>query len=352
MPRNLESLSPTPSASARHEQRIRLLLRQGIIAAQLLVIFTWVLVHVLLLERLSRPGAWVTLAALSGLFLIQTFTVSQRVWRFSGLLFVLAAVSGFRLIFEEYPLLYERYALPLTVMAVVGASLLIRGPMDYLVVASLTWLLVWPFTGSAYDSARWSYLALFVIFSIGLGWINSRTYLRALQVTLDVEQHYRTLSETDHLTGLLNRRALMERFERFVASHPAGYFMMIDVDDFKRVNDSLGHAAGDQVLCLLARRLKAKAGADYVGRLGGEEFGIILNTEDASRAVAWAESLLQEVRQSRDAPAPFTFSAGLVPFVHGQALSDILIHADRNLYRAKRAGKDRVHLGSPTGLPV
>lgn len=332
------------AVSVSNGQRIRLLIREGVIAVQVLVIASWLLIHMVLIERAASVAAWGPFLVSSVLFLLQTFTPSDRVWRFSGLLFVLVVMAGFKLIFLEYPLLHQRFSLPLTVLAVVGASLLIREPLDYLVIAVLTWILIWPYVNG--DAGDRYYLALFVVFSISLGWINSRTYIRALQNTLDIERHYRTLSETDHLTALYNRRALMERFEAFVTANAGGYFMMNDVDDFKSVNDRFGHAVGDEVLRLLASRLKAMAASHCVGRLGGEEFGVIIDTRDAAKARMLAQEMLQAVRDCRDAPVAFTFSAGLVPFVRGQDISEILIHADRNLYRAKRAGKDRVHLGT------
>ncbi|MBA1197671.1 GGDEF domain-containing protein [Pseudomonas plecoglossicida] len=345
MPLNRKYPSLELDVSADHRPRIRLLLREGIIAVQLLVIASWLAVHLVLDERIATLGAWGPLLMMMALFIIQTRTNSDNVWRYSGLLFMLTVVLGFKLIFLDYPPLHRQFSLAMTVLAVVGASLLIRGPMDYLLVAVLSWVLVMPHIGhDEVSDYRW-YLAIFFAFSISLGWINSRTYLRALSITLQIEQHYRTLSETDYLTSLYNRRALMDRFERVIESHGGGFFMMIDIDDFKRINDQLGHAAGDQVLRVLAARLRNMAGSHCAGRLGGEEFGVIIDTLSPAIALAIAQRLLEAVRNSREAPARFTFSAGLVPFSHDQALADILIHADRCLYKAKRAGKDRVHFG-------
>lgn len=351
MPLNLKFPSLELDVSADYGPRIRLLLREGIIAVQLLVITCWLAVHWVLDERIGNPGAWGPLLMMMLLFVVQTFTTSDSVWRYSGLLFMLTVVLGFKLIFLDYPHLHRQFSLPMTLLAVVGASLLIRGPMDYLVVAVLSWVMVMPHIDHDELTDNRSYLAIFVAFSISLGWINSRTYLRALRETLQIEQHYRTLSETDYLTSLYNRRALMERFERFIDSHGAGFFMMIDIDDFKRINDQFGHAAGDQVLRVLAARLRNMAGSYCAGRLGGEEFGVIIDTFNPAAARDIAERLLEAVRNSREAAAGFTFSAGVVPFNHDQALADILIHADRSLYKAKRAGKDRVHFGVSEHLP-
>ncbi|MDG9885138.1 GGDEF domain-containing protein [Pseudomonas sp. GD04058] len=344
MLRKAECSSQALDVPVSQAQRIRLLLREGVIAAQMLVLVSWLLIHVVLYERATSVAAWGPLLVSAALALLQTYAQSDRIWRFSGLAFVLVVMVGFKLLFTEYPLLHQRFSLPLTVLAVVGASLLIRGSWDYLVVAVLTWVLIQPYVNGESDDRY--FLGLFVVFSFSLGWINSRTYIRALENTLDIERYYRNLSETDHLTALYNRRALMERLETFVATRAGGFFMMIDVDDFKSVNDRFGHGIGDEVLRVLAERLKAMAVGHCVGRLGGEEFGVILDTCDARKAYALAQQMLDAVRECREAPVPFTFSAGLAPFAPGQDISEILIHADRNLYKAKRAGKDRVHPGT------
>jgi diguanylate cyclase (GGDEF)-like protein len=347
MPRNPELPVLAADCHTNHDQRIRLLLRTGVVAAELLAIGSWLAIHLILNERLGSAAPWGTLSGLVALFLLHTFTESDRVWRYTGLMFLLVFVLGYMRLFEEYPLLHAQYALPFAVLTVVGASLLIRGPLDYLVSGVLTWVLIWPATGFQGQGTGLWYLELFVVFSLCLGWVNNRSYIKALQTSLDIERHYRRLAETDHLTSLLNRRALMERFEAFVASRPGGFFLMIDMDDFKRINDRYGHGVGDQVLCALADCLRAVPGSYCSGRLGGEEFGVVIDTVDPDQAQAYAERLLEAVRGCDAAPAMFTFSAGLVPFFRDEDPSGILTHADRNLYKAKHAGKNRVQASSP-----
>lgn len=158
------------------------------------------------------------------------------------------------------------------------------------------------------------------------------------------------VSRTDPLTGLANRRALLERLQQLVADSGTGgdfAVAMIDVDHFKRVNDSLGHAAGDAVLAALAGLLAKQVPADaMIGRWGGEEFLLILrDTEVASMAPvceqlrAASESLRVEHngRQIR-----LTVSIGSA--VHERMLSfeDTLRDADRALYAAKSCGRNRV----------
>lgn len=162
MPLNRKYPSLELDVSADHRPRIRLLLREGIIAVQVLVIASWLAVHLVLDERIVTLGAWGPLLMMVALFIIQTRTNSDNVWRYSGLLFMLTVVLGFKLIFLDYPPLHRQFSLAVTVLAVVGASLLIRGPMDYLLAAVLSWVLVMPHIGhDEVSDYRW-YLAIFL----------------------------------------------------------------------------------------------------------------------------------------------------------------------------------------------
>jgi diguanylate cyclase (GGDEF)-like protein len=158
------------------------------------------------------------------------------------------------------------------------------------------------------------------------------------------------LASTDGLTGLFNRRHFFElaRREFAVADRqrvPLGA-IMLDIDHFKQINDRYGHAAGDAVIAAVGRRLVHTARrADLVGRYGGEEF-VILQTGDADLA-AFAERLRRAVADAPiDTPAgplSVTASAGVAVRTPGDAdPSALLSRADRALYRAKKAGRNRV----------
>ena len=163
------------------------------------------------------------------------------------------------------------------------------------------------------------------------------------------------------MTGLHNRRYLEESLNREMARsardrQPLSLFML-DVDHFKRYNDTHGHDAGDAALRELGRELRESARAsDIVCRFGGEEFVVVLpNTRDAE-ASAWSERLMQNVRAmevrlgSRALPS-ITVSIGLAVFPqHGESAESLLHAADAALYEAKRDGRDRlcvVRVGLP-----
>ncbi|WP_139220412.1 GGDEF domain-containing protein [Trujillonella endophytica] len=152
----------------------------------------------------------------------------------------------------------------------------------------------------------------------------------------------------DPMTGLFNRLTLSTRFtdaqRDAAATGEAIGVVMCDVDHFKRVNDTHGHDRGDQVLVELARRLRTSLRAtDVAYRVGGEEFVLLLPGRDVDDAVRVAERVRQAVAASPVAGLPITVSAG-VASVRGDTctLAEVLREADRALYAAKAAGRNRV----------
>lgn len=163
---------------------------------------------------------------------------------------------------------------------------------------------------------------------------------------------YRALARTDPLTGLLNRRALFEAAaeelpEALEGGRSLGV-VVFDIDHFKLVNDSRGHAAGDEVIRHIAglAREEARAG-DLVARFGGEEFVVVLPESGLHEAAALAERLRRSVERSaarHDGKAVrVTISAGCSTVLPGDAdLQDAIDRADEALYEAKTAGRNRI----------
>lgn len=157
---------------------------------------------------------------------------------------------------------------------------------------------------------------------------------------------------TDPLTGLYNRRMLDERLEEEISrSRRYGTpltCLMIDIDDFKRVNDQLGHATGDLVLKQLAEVLRTCSRAiDVVARYGGEEFAVLLPETCVQGATQAAERMrAQLTRDFSCGRVPgvtrITMSVGIARLLEGDTGADLLSRADCAMYRAKAQGKDRV----------
>lgn len=162
----------------------------------------------------------------------------------------------------------------------------------------------------------------------------------------------------DSLTDVLARAALMQQGEnllqRLTAQAQSAAVLMLDIDHFKSVNDQYGHAAGDLLLTEFARTIGAALRPqDLFGRIGGEEFAIVLPNIAEEEAHAVAQRLCEAVRQQsfsteREALLRVTVSIGLrhtVQLQNSDSLDDLLRHADNALYRAKVSGRDRVVVG-------
>jgi len=154
---------------------------------------------------------------------------------------------------------------------------------------------------------------------------------------------------TDGLTGLLNRRAMLEMLAQAAASirpGEAGLSLIVaDIDHFKRVNDEHGHDAGDRVLIAVASRLRELGGdPQLVARWGGEEFLVLLPGLRLSSACQRAEAMRRDVAQTHidGDKLRVTLSLGVAELDAGEALDDCLRRCDQALYRAKDAGRNTV----------
>ncbi|CAN5456042.1 hypothetical protein BH11PSE9_BH11PSE9_10430 [soil metagenome] len=163
------------------------------------------------------------------------------------------------------------------------------------------------------------------------------------------------LATTDGLTSLLNRRAVLDRAKDVLRSsdrhgRPCA-LLALDVDHFKRVNDTHGHPIGDEVLIGLADVLmRAIRATDFVGRIGGEEFVVMLPETDGREALVLAERLRLACSEwSMQTPTvpvlSVTISIGAVERLPGEPIDRMLIRADEALYLAKRSGRNAVVLG-------
>ena len=148
------------------------------------------------------------------------------------------------------------------------------------------------------------------------------------------------LAQTDELTGLNNRRQWMQLAGDDLAAGRAGSLLLCDVDRFKDINDTFGHRAGDLVLIEIGRRLRRHG---TTGRLGGDEFAVWVPGEpEAGRAAADAivAAIERELHEALDQPATVSIGVAAAP-AHGTDLSVLLEVADRALYAAKGAGRNR-----------
>ena len=208
------------------------------------------------------------------------------------------------------------------------------------VIAALAWLAIDLGSGTTYSNP----LIPFWNASVRFGFFSLFSFaLDRLQGALERQT---SLALTDSLTGLPNRRAFEELARRELAradrvGSPLA-LALIDIDDFKLINDQRGHAGGDLVL----RRFAAAASrilrsADIAARVGGDEFALILPDVDARLAVAVLERFRTGLLQEPDGPTGCSIGVALVA---GGELADALRYADQALYAAKASGKGAIEL--------
>ena len=163
-----------------------------------------------------------------------------------------------------------------------------------------------------------------------------------------ISQRMAWLATTDELTRIGNRRFFLDRLDAEIgrATRYGSQLSLaiMDIDHFKRVNDTDGHAAGDDVLREFAGRLSAQVRTvDVVGRLGGEEFGWILPMAASTEAAGAVERMRHKVATQPFAGGrPVTASFGLATYQPGQTAAALIAAADARLYEAKAAGRNRV----------
>ncbi|WP_019589407.1 MULTISPECIES: sensor domain-containing diguanylate cyclase [unclassified Thioalkalivibrio] len=175
-----------------------------------------------------------------------------------------------------------------------------------------------------------------------------------------LEQYWREAAETDPLTGIANRRALFERAHSEVErarryGHPLSLLIM-DIDHFKSINTRFGHARGDEALrCFTQACAELLRTNDCLGRIGGEEFVILLPDTDLSGAASLGKRVVEQTRSITVADTPIaptlTVSAGTASLDQGEGFEEALRRADAALSRAKENGRNRLETDDTSAGP-
>ena len=171
--------------------------------------------------------------------------------------------------------------------------------------------------------------------------------LRVAERVVTLQRELIEMASRDPLSGVYNRRAFFEEATEACGEASCGSplsVLLIDIDRFKAINDRYGHDVGDQAIRAVAR--EAASGGATVGRLGGDEFSILLRGVPLSQAVKVAEGLRQRISQlklsSREGLSDLTCSLGAGEYELGDTIDDLMKRADLALYRAKEEGRNQV----------
>ena len=235
--------------------------------------------------------------------------------------------------------------------AVAASRFLVATVVLTLFVWNLRLTLIWISLAHSPDPERtYFWQACFAVFqmllivssTLGLRWVETRL----------MEDDLRRSAYTDLLTGLPNRRAMLLRFSQEASRagrrHQKFGVALFDIDHFKQINDTCGHYVGDAVLKHIGAALTAaKRAEDTLGRIGGEEFLVLLPQHEREQSIAAAERLRLAVAAAQahqDAQVPAaTVSGGVAIYPDdGEDWDRLFMAADRRMYRAKRAGRNRV----------
>jgi diguanylate cyclase (GGDEF)-like protein len=289
----------------------------------------------------AGPALWLVLSHIPAV----TLTPDQRILLSSGIIVAYNWLTAFEFWRGRSEPLVSRW--PVIFMLVAqGTLVLLRTP--------LSTLLPWSPVSAVVDNIWLTVLSFeALLFTIAVAFI---LLAMAKERT---EYRHRTAAMVDPLTGIANRRAFLIDAGNLVRKVVAGArpvaVLVIDLDHFKSINDSFGHAMGDRVLQIFATTTKGvMRPADLLGRLGGEEFAAVLCNHSLEKATEVAQQMRRAfVEATRDVDGcavAATLSIGIV--LHQGApvdMLDLLVQADHELYRAKERGRNRVEVAAYDG---
>ena len=225
-----------------------------------------------------------------------------------------------------------------------------------IIAIGFTSVLFWRESGDAFRKAMTAAILLPIVLATPLFIFAS---LKLLQIS-QLNRALRIAASHDGMTGLLNRQAFYDRADEMIQETPGAsgcVLLLIDADLFKNINDNYGHATGDEALRLIAKALKRAAGEHaIVGRLGGEEFAVLLPDADVQQGIKCGEAICSAVRStamvsSAGGPVKVSVSVGGASSHDAHDLHAMLRDADERLYLAKSRGRGRVEFFSeqPSG---
>ncbi|KJK02199.1 diguanylate cyclase [Pseudomonas sp. 21] len=306
----------------------------------------WLLFDLIVSFQTGQGFSYISLLFLAAFVILFALTaVARRALHFYliNFAFVVTFAWGARLLIEGIPSDVRQAWLVICASTVLySATVLPLNRPAFFAVLLVTWVLLNPFLGNVPEfNVRHSMLICYPVFISALTvyifhHLSQAKLHNYAMARLLLDQAY-----IDTLTGIPNRRSFMARVgKRLGEDGEQRYLAMVDIDHFKRVNDTYGHDIGDEVLTRVALAIKQQMGDFEFARLGGEEFGLYLWGLNADQAQARVEQLRQATADLPGHPN-VTISLGLAHLSLEGSLSEALIKADKALYSSKHNGRNR-----------
>lgn len=241
--------------------------------------------------------------------------------------------------------------LPIGLVLSLPVSAMHFHPLQALSTGAAIWATLFYIVQPAFDRQLDLTLTLILITgSLMVATLVCQTFCLIRKDVFDLQHQLHGMAYKDTLTGLPNRRAFIERLTATVEDASATsplFFLMLDIDDFKKINDGYGHDVGDRVLVEVGRLLKDRSQDHNFARLGGEEFAVAAQVSDLSSAQALARSIVEAVNTSQLYGLSLSISVGVAEREPGESMFSLMRRADLALYDAKSAGKNRFAMAPP-----
>jgi diguanylate cyclase (GGDEF)-like protein len=312
-------------------------------------VFMWLLFDLIVSFLGGQGFTWRSMAFLAGFALLTVvlgFTRKASHFDVLTLLLVLGLTVGVRMIVDGLaPASHSLWLVLAAASMLYSVSVLPLRRWAFFAVQVVIWVILNPFLATTTEITELRGV-LTACYSVFLCALTVYTFLKFREAKLNNYLMSRLLLEqayNDPLTQIPNRRSFMTHAGQRLLASPRErdhYLMMIDIDNFKKVNDTYGHDIGDEVLIRVAADIKAVMVAFDYARMGGEEFAIYLAGVRREDVESLATQLCQSVRE-QPTQHPVTISIGITRVAEGDSLNQALIKADAALYESKHTGKDR-----------
>lgn len=329
----------------RYEQHVRRVLRTPLLVLQPLMLAMWPLT-LWCNPLIGSPYKARYLALMLLLLAISALLSVARSARMMSLTFtgnIWAFALAFRIQIQDGGAVGRYWNLPVALIIILGTCGLTYRLSHYLITLAGAGFILFIGQDRLIPSAMPEQLVgLLVSVALAIGIAYNHANSQWMRRTFRLKERYRILAETDELTRIANRRKLLQQLDaaRGESGREARHFVMLDIDNFKEINDRHGHQVGDEVLVATARELDRLDPRLEGGRLGGEEFGLLIRGLDEARISHLLETLRERLAEA--APLGIRFSAGALRLAPELSLNELLRQADEGLYQAKRQGKDQV----------